>query len=38
MKQIKLGSQGLMIPQIGLGCMGMTNIGAFYLAIQQLQQ
>jgi aryl-alcohol dehydrogenase-like predicted oxidoreductase len=27
MKKIKLGSQGLIIPQIGLGCMGMTNIG-----------
>ncbi|WP_343617056.1 aldo/keto reductase [Flavobacterium sp.] len=25
MKQIKLGSQGLIIPQIGLGCMGMTG-------------
>jgi aryl-alcohol dehydrogenase-like predicted oxidoreductase len=26
-KQIKLGSQGFTVPQIGLGCMGMTNIG-----------
>lgn len=25
MKQIKLGSQGLITPQIGLGCMGMTT-------------
>lgn len=25
MKQIKLGNQGLIIPQIGLGCMGMTG-------------
>ena len=25
MKQIKLGSQGLIIPEIGLGCMGMTG-------------
>lgn len=25
-KEIKLGSQGLTIPVIGLGCMGMTNI------------
>lgn len=24
-KQIKLGSQGLVIPKIGLGCMGMTG-------------
>ncbi|MDQ2718271.1 MAG: aldo/keto reductase [Bacteroidota bacterium] len=28
-KKINLGSQGLTIPQIGLGCMGMTNIGDF---------
>lgn len=26
MKTIKLGSQGLVVPQIGLGCMGMTTI------------
>lgn len=26
MKQVKLGSQGLQVPQIGLGCMGMTQI------------
>ena len=26
MKQIKLGRQGLNVPQIGLGCMGMTKI------------
>ena len=26
LKQIKLGSQGLEIPTIGLGCMGMTDI------------
>ena len=26
MKQMKLGSQGLSVPQIGLGCMGMTKI------------
>ena len=25
MKQIKLGNQGLIIPPIGLGCMGMTG-------------
>ncbi|MDQ1095905.1 MULTISPECIES: aldo/keto reductase [Chryseobacterium] len=25
LKQIQLGSQGLIIPQIGLGCMGMTG-------------
>lgn len=27
LKQIKLGSQGLIIPNIGLGCMGMTGFG-----------
>ncbi|MFY1045048.1 aldo/keto reductase [Chryseobacterium sp. GP-SGM7] len=27
MKKVKLGSQGLMIPNIGLGCMGMTGFG-----------
>lgn len=26
-KQVKLGSQGLVVPTIGLGCMGMTTIG-----------
>ncbi|TAM99238.1 MAG: aldo/keto reductase [Chitinophagaceae bacterium] len=26
MKQVKLGSQGLVVPTIGLGCMGMTTI------------
>ncbi|WP_207424375.1 aldo/keto reductase [Desertivirga brevis] len=26
MKTISLGSQGLVVPQIGLGCMGMTSI------------
>ncbi len=26
MKQVKLGSQGLVTPQIGLGCMGMTTL------------
>ena len=26
-KKIKLGNQGLVVPQIGLGCMGMTSIG-----------
>jgi aryl-alcohol dehydrogenase-like predicted oxidoreductase len=25
-KQVKLGSQGLVVPAIGLGCMGMTTI------------
>lgn len=25
-KQVKLGSQGLTIPTIGLGCMGMTGL------------
>lgn len=27
LKQVKLGSQGLTIPKIGLGCMGMTGFG-----------
>lgn len=27
LKQVKLGSQGLIIPNIGLGCMGMTGFG-----------
>ncbi len=26
-KRIKLGTQGLVVPAIGLGCMGMTTIG-----------
>jgi len=26
-KQVKLGSQGLTVPTIGLGCMGMTTFG-----------
>ena len=26
-KKVKLGSQGLVIPIVGLGCMGMTTIG-----------
>ncbi|MBD8488505.1 aldo/keto reductase [Echinicola sp. CAU 1574] len=25
MKNVKLGSQGLVVPQVGLGCMGMTQ-------------
>jgi aryl-alcohol dehydrogenase-like predicted oxidoreductase len=29
MKQVKLGSQGLVVPAIGLGTMGMTKIGDF---------
>ena len=28
-KKIKLGNQGLIIPQIGLGCMGMSKIAHF---------
>jgi len=28
MKKVKLGNQGLIIPNIGLGCMGMTGFGA----------
>ncbi|SMP19137.1 aldo/keto reductase [Chryseobacterium profundimaris] len=27
LNQVKLGSQGLIIPNIGLGCMGMTGFG-----------
>lgn len=27
-KQVKLGSQGLVVPTIGLGCMGMSTMGA----------
>lgn len=27
MKKVKLGNQGLIIPNIGLGCMGMTGFG-----------
>jgi aryl-alcohol dehydrogenase-like predicted oxidoreductase len=27
LKQVKLGGQGLMVPTIGLGCMGMTGWG-----------
>jgi len=27
LNQVKLGSQGLVIPNIGLGCMGMTGFG-----------
>lgn len=26
-KQVKLGSEGLIVPTIGLGCMGMTKVG-----------
>ena len=26
-KQVKLGNQGLVVPTIGLGCMGMSNMG-----------
>jgi hypothetical protein len=26
MKLVKLGSQGLVVPSVGLGCMGMTGI------------
>jgi hypothetical protein len=26
MKKVKLGSQGLEVPAVGLGCMGMTAI------------
>ncbi|MDD3789299.1 MAG: hypothetical protein PHO94_11490 [Petrimonas sp.] len=25
-KNVKLGSQGLVVPPIGLGCMGMTEV------------
>ena len=25
-KKIELGSQGLFVPKVGLGCMGMTQI------------
>ncbi|MEC4005843.1 aldo/keto reductase [Flavobacterium sp. SUN052] len=28
-KKIKLGNQGLIVPQIGLGCMGMSKIAHF---------
>lgn len=28
-KQVKLGSQGLVVPQLGLGCMGMTGLAHF---------
>lgn len=27
LNQVKLGNQGLIIPNIGLGCMGMTGFG-----------
>lgn len=27
MRKVKLGNQGLVVPSIGLGCMGMTSIG-----------
>ncbi|MCS3799539.1 hypothetical protein [Niastella sp. OAS944] len=27
--QMKLGSQGLIVPKIGLGCMGMTGMGHY---------
>ncbi|WP_312075352.1 aldo/keto reductase [Chryseobacterium sp.] len=27
LQQVKLGSQGLIVPNIGLGCMGMTGFG-----------
>ena len=27
-KQVKLGNQGLVVPTIGLGCMGMSTMGA----------
>ena len=27
--QIKLGNQGLLVPKIGLGCMGMTGLGHY---------
>ncbi|VFB03565.1 General stress protein 69 [Chryseobacterium taihuense] len=27
MKKVKLGNQGLIVPNIGLGCMGMTGFG-----------
>ncbi|WP_262150966.1 hypothetical protein [Chryseobacterium foetidum] len=27
LNQVKLGSQGLVVPNIGLGCMGMTSFG-----------
>ena len=27
--QIKLGNQGLVVPKIGLGCMGMTGLGHY---------
>ena len=29
MKLVKLGSQGLMVPEIGLGCMGMTSMNGW---------
>jgi aryl-alcohol dehydrogenase-like predicted oxidoreductase len=27
LKKVALGTQGLMVPQLGLGCMGMTGLG-----------
>ena len=29
-KKVKLGSQGLVVPRIGLGCMGMTKLNDVY--------
>ncbi|MCC8407838.1 aldo/keto reductase [Mucilaginibacter sp. UR6-1] len=29
MKTVKLGSQGLVVPQVGLGCMGMTSMNGW---------
>jgi aryl-alcohol dehydrogenase-like predicted oxidoreductase len=29
MENVKLGSQGLVVPQVGLGCMGMTSLNGW---------
>ncbi|MBE9583091.1 aldo/keto reductase [Mucilaginibacter sp. JRF] len=29
MKKVKLGSQGLIVPEVGLGCMGMTSMNGW---------